>query len=197
MKTTFKYQVPALSLSLALAFCAASTASLADVAVKTEKTVKTTETTVAPVKTVPIIKGGSETAAVVPKAEDFWKGLTRNHKIAWLSGDLQVPTDTVETANQILLTAEVPGLDESCLDVIVNKDSVTLKCDKKISTLQKADDYRRIERAYGNIEKTIALPATVDADLASATISNGLLTVVLPKASGAHNEGKKLSIKRE
>jgi len=182
-------------LSLALAVAAAGTASLADVAVKTEKTTSTTETA-APVKTVPIIKAGSP-AASVPKSEDFWKSLTRNHKIAWLSGDLQVPTDTVETATDVVLTAEVPGLDESCLDIIVGKDTVTLKADKKISTVQKAADYRRIERAYGNIEKTIALPATVDADRGTAIISNGILTVVLPKAEGAANEGKKLSIKRE
>jgi len=183
-------------LSLALALAAAGTASLADVSVKSEKTTSTTETA-APVKSVPIIKAGSGSAAAVPKSEDFWKSLTRNHKIAWLSGDLQVPTDTVETATDVVLTAEVPGLDESCLDIIVGKDTVTLKADKKISTVQKAADYRRIERAYGNIEKTIALPATVDADRGTAIISNGILTVVLPKAEGAANEGKKLSIKRE
>lgn len=161
---------------------------------------KTTTTTVAPTdvgKSVSIRKSTAVTPAQPIKAEDYWKSLTRNRKIVFLESNLSIPTDTVETATTVFLTAEVPGLDESCLDVIVGKDTVTLKADKKIDTLQKADDYRRIERSYGKLEKTIALPATVDSELSTASLKNGLLTLILPKAPASNNEGKKLVIKTD
>jgi len=131
------------------------------------------------------------------RKQEFWKSLLKNHRLAWLSGELNAPTDTIETTDRVKVTMEVPGLDEDALDVTVARESITVRGEKLVDTAQKAEDFRRIERAYGSFEKTIRLPAEVDAAAATAELRDGILTIMLPKMQGAGNDGKKLSIKRQ
>jgi HSP20 family protein len=109
--------------------------------------------------------------------------------------------DTSETAEDIEITAEVPGIDEKNLDVTVTDDSVTIKGDKKSESTQKAlkegTGFQAIERSYGSFERTISLPCKVRSENARASLKNGILTVVIPKRQDVQSEGQKLTIKRE
>ena len=194
-----KSTASALSLTLALASGLGSGPALSDDSVSSAKPDATTETADADKTTAKAVTvhQAPPQSAQVRKTHDFWRSMYHNRKVAWLASDLEIPTDMVETENQVRLFAEVPGFDQNTLDVTVSRDTVTIKGAKRPDTEQKAEDFRRIERAYGSFEKTVQLTAAVDSDGATATLKDGLLTILLPKSAGAQNEGKKLSIRRE
>lgn len=106
--------------------------------------------------------------------------------------------DTSEQGNEIKITAEVPGIDESNLDVTVNDDSVTIKGDKQDELSHSKDDksIQTIERAYGSFERTVRLPCKVQSDKAQALLKNGVLTITVPKSQEPDSQGKKLTIRR-
>lgn len=105
--------------------------------------------------------------------------------------------DVLETEKEIKITAELPGMDEKDIDVSVNKDTVTIKGEKKTEKEDKGKDYYRMERSYGSFCRTIPLPIEVNIDKAEAKFSKGVLTIVLPKTEAAIKETKKIAIKAE
>jgi HSP20 family protein len=106
--------------------------------------------------------------------------------------------DLNQTDKEIVITAEVPGINESNLDVNVNEDSVTIKGEKKEETTEseskKGGAYQRLERTYGSFERIIVLPSRVDINKAHATLKAGVLQIVLPKSSPPQTESKKLKV---
>ncbi|HEY9757612.1 MAG TPA: Hsp20/alpha crystallin family protein [Oculatellaceae cyanobacterium] len=107
--------------------------------------------------------------------------------------------DTTDQGSEIRVSAEVPGMDESNLDVTVNDDSVTIKGEKKNEVSQSKTDksFRVSERCYGTFERTVSLPCKVQSENAQASLKNGVLTIIVPKSQAIQNEGKKLTIRRE
>jgi len=85
-----------------------------------------------------------------------------------------------DEGSSYLLTAEVPGLGAEDLEITVTADHVTLSGERGTSA---PEGYRahRLERRPWKFSQSYALPANVDAEAASATVKNGLLTVHLPK----------------
>lgn len=105
--------------------------------------------------------------------------------------------DIVDSGSEIKIAAELPGMDEKDVDVSLSNDILTIKGEKKEESEDKGKDYYRLERSYGSFCRTIALPAGIEADKIQAKFKNGVLTVTLPKAVAALNEGKKIPIKTE
>ena len=101
--------------------------------------------------------------------------------------------DVSEDGDEILVTAELPGIDEKDIDVSLTRDALTIKGEKKISKEDKGKDYYRMERSYGAFHRTIPLPEGVDTDKVKATFKNGVLTVTLPKTAEA-KERKKIPV---
>lgn len=105
--------------------------------------------------------------------------------------------ETNETDKEVKITAEVPGIDESHLDVSVRGDTITIKGQKEDTSAAKDQTERAAERRYGAFERTLKLPYQVDSEKAEAVLKNGVLTVVVPKIPGQQAEGKKIAIRRE
>lgn len=105
--------------------------------------------------------------------------------------------ETSETDKQVKITAEVPGIDENHLDVLVRGDTITIKGQKEDSSEAKDQTKRAAERRYGAFERTMKLPYQVDSEKAEAVLKSGVLTVTVPKLPGQLAEGKKLAIRRE
>lgn len=103
--------------------------------------------------------------------------------------------DVTQSASEVTVNAEVPGIEEKDLDVSVSENSVTIKGEKKKETAP-ADKSKaqRGERVYGMFERTFSLPCRVNSDQARATLKNGVLTIVMPKNQTAPKESKKLAI---
>ena len=89
--------------------------------------------------------------------------------------------DIFETdGHDLVLKAELPGLDREDIEVSVENSTLVLKGTKKFEAEVKDENYRRIELAYGTCHRSFTLPNTVDAAKVSAEFKNGVLTVKLP-----------------
>lgn len=94
--------------------------------------------------------------------------------------------------NEILIEAEVPGVDPESLDISVVGDTLTIRGERKAEVPEKSV-YLRHERPEGSFYRTLSLPFRVDADQIKATSASGLLRITLPRA--AEDRPKKISVK--
>ena len=89
--------------------------------------------------------------------------------------------DIFETENHdLVLKAELPGMTREDIEVSVENSTLVLKGEKKFESEVKEENYRRIERSYGNFHRSFTLPTTVDTSKVGAEFKNGVLTVKLP-----------------
>ncbi len=103
--------------------------------------------------------------------------------------------DIVEEPNGYKLTAELPGMSEKDIELIVSGDTVTLKGEKKQESERKEKNYTLSERSYGSFQRTFTLPDGIDRDKIAADFAKGVLTVTLPKTPSAVAEPKKIEVK--
>jgi HSP20 family protein len=98
-----------------------------------------------------------------------------------LRGTWVPAVDIFETdGHDLVVRAELPGIDREDIDVTVENSTLLLKGEKKFNAEVKEDQYRRIERTYGTFHRSFTLPNTVDTSKVSADFRNGVLTVKLP-----------------
>lgn len=89
--------------------------------------------------------------------------------------------DIYETENELVLTAELPGVDEKDVEIKIEDNTLTLKGERKFEKETKEENYHRIERAYGSFFRSFSLPNYIDQEKISAEFENGLLKVHMPK----------------
>lgn len=98
-----------------------------------------------------------------------------------IRGTWMPAVDIFETdGHDLVLRAELPGMNREDIDVTVENSTLVLKGEKKFDQEVKEENYRRIERTYGTFHRSFTLPNTVDASKVSAEYKNGVLTVKLP-----------------
>ena len=108
---------------------------------------------------------------------------------------LSWPTlEVSETDQEIKVAAEVPGLEEKDVEVLLAEGMLMLRGEKKSETEDKERQFS--ERFYGRFERRIALPAEVEADKVEASFKNGVLTVTLPKSAKAHEHVKRIPVNK-
>ena len=96
-----------------------------------------------------------------------------------------------ETDREIRVTAEVPGMNEKDVELLLEDGVLTLRGEKKSETEDKDRGYS--ERYYGRFERRIALPSNVDEQGAKAEFKDGVLNVTLPKSPEAER-GRRIPI---
>ncbi len=100
--------------------------------------------------------------------------------------------DMVEYDDEIVVRADLPGLEEKDIEVTVQDGTLAIRGERKEDREEKGEYYYS-ERCAGAFSRTLALPATVEADRVRATFKKGVLEVHLPKAKEA--KGRKIEIK--
>jgi HSP20 family protein len=91
------------------------------------------------------------------------------------------PVDIFETTGRdFVIKVELPDVNREDVEVTVENNTLTLRGEKKLPADVKEEQFRRIERRYGNFTRSFTLPNTVDASKVSAEFKNGVLTVKLP-----------------
>ena len=117
----------------------------------------------------------------------------------WYGGDREgfhPRTDVRETDDSILVTAEMPGLEEKDFELNLTEGFLTLKGEKRHDHEEKEEGaVHRVERGYGSFQRTIQLPCEVVAEEATAEFRNGVLTVALPKAPSAQRPVHRIEVK--
>jgi len=89
--------------------------------------------------------------------------------------------DIVDKKDNILVKAELPGIDKKDIKISIGENSLTIRGEKKEEKEVKKEDYYCCERAFGAYSRTIDLPVEVDKNKAKATFKNGILEITLPK----------------
>jgi HSP20 family protein len=102
--------------------------------------------------------------------------------------------DIVENENELILTADVPGVKMEDIDIRLEDGTLTLSGARQFAQEDKKAGYHRIERAYGQFQRAFALPESVDAEKVEASFTDGVLKVVLPKKEIAKPRSIKVQV---
>jgi len=106
-----------------------------------------------------------------------------------------MPTvDVSEDDKSYRIEAELPGVNESDVEVTVRDNRLFLRGEKKSEKEKKDENVRMSERRFGSFERTFQLPDDVDADKIKAEFSNGILELKLPKSAKKKSKGRKISV---
>ena len=93
--------------------------------------------------------------------------------------------DIYETDQDVVLKAELPGVDPKDVEIRVEDGTLYLKGQRKFENEVKEENYHRVERSYGSFTRSFALPSSVNSEKAKAEYKDGLLTLTLPKREEA------------
>ena len=91
--------------------------------------------------------------------------------------------DVRETDRELIVTAEVPGLDRDDLDLSITPQGLTIRGEKREEAETRRKDYQFVERRYGSFVRTVPLRPGLDLDRAEARVKRGVLTVKIPKTA--------------
>jgi HSP20 family protein len=89
--------------------------------------------------------------------------------------------DILEKDGNLVLRAELPGINEKEIDLKLEGNLLTLKGERKMEKDEGKGSYHRIESYYGSFSLSFTLPDTVDPEKIKAEFKNGILTVTLPQ----------------
>lgn len=117
--------------------------------------------------------------------------LSRNFLQRWnwpRLGDLEFPfelkapkVDVIDRSKEVVIRAEIPGVDKDDLEVSVTENSLTIKGQTRREVDKEEGDYHRREISTGSFQRTLALPMDVEAEKCKASFKDGLLELVFPK----------------
>lgn len=93
--------------------------------------------------------------------------------------------DVFETDNDLVVRAELPGIDPKKVDVRVENNVLTIRGERPFEQKVEQENYHRLERSYGTFTRSFALPATIDAEKIRAEYREGILNLTLPKSEKA------------
>ena len=109
------------------------------------------------------------------------------------SDEARIPNvDVIERDGEILVTAELPGVEKKDLDISLTKNTVTIKGKKSHKEEDKGGDYYRCEISSGAYMRMLTLPADVDENKAKAKFKDGVLEITLPKVEKAQRRSIKV-----
>jgi HSP20 family protein len=101
--------------------------------------------------------------------------------------------DILETENELVLRADLPGVDMSNVEIQVENSTLTLKGERRFEKTDK-QGYHRIERNFGAFARYFSLPDTVDSEKVRADYRSGVLTITLPKKEVAKPRSVRIEV---
>jgi HSP20 family protein len=102
--------------------------------------------------------------------------------------------DLYEEKDDIVVKAELPGIEKDNVEVNLSNHHLTIKGEKKKEEEVKEENYYRSERTYGAFFRTVELPADVQGEKVKASFKNGILEVRLPKTEEAKTREIKVKV---
>jgi HSP20 family protein len=123
----------------------------------------------------------------------FEQTLSRSRGDEGVSATSWTPAvDIYETADTIVMKAELPGVAREDIQIQINENTLTLQGERRFAKDVREENYLRLERAYGGFHRSFTLPATVQQDKIRALFKDGVLELTLPKAEDS--KPKRISI---
>jgi len=112
----------------------------------------------------------------------------------WMDEDFeegQLSIDVYQTRDDIVVKSTIAGVKSEDIDISINNDMLTIRGKREMEELIREEDYLFRECYWGNFSRSVILPVEVQAEKIEATLENGILTIILPKAHTA----KQISVK--
>jgi HSP20 family protein len=119
--------------------------------------------------------------------QDFWK---RPLEFPFAGGYPNL--DLSENDKEIVVKAELPGLDAKDVELTVQDDALLIRGEKKREHTEEQEDFHRMELSWGGFFCRVPLPVRCEADKVEAGFDKGVLTVTCPKNESA--KGRKVTI---
>jgi HSP20 family protein len=112
----------------------------------------------------------------------FSSSLTRDFGDEGFARGAWAPSvDIYENKDNVVLEAELPGMNREDFELTVENNVLTLRGERRFEKRDEGDNYHRVERAYGQFTRSFTLPQTVSPENATAEYKNGVLRVTLQK----------------
>lgn len=105
--------------------------------------------------------------------------------------------DVSETSEAFKITADVPGMTENDIELTVSDDSLMISGERSETSEEEGESIYRRERSYGMFRRRIPLPDNIERDNISASFSNGVLKIEVPKTEEARSNWRKIEVKSE
>ena len=105
--------------------------------------------------------------------------------------------DIFETKDAIMLKVELPGINEKDIHVEMENGLLTIRGERKAEKETADKGYRRVERSYGKFLRTFTLPTNVEFPKITATFTNGLLELDIPKKEEAKPKTINVEVKKK
>ncbi len=102
--------------------------------------------------------------------------------------------EVFERGDEVVVRAELAGIDPQDIDVHLDEDVVTLRGERRQDAQRPQGGYYQSERRYGAFVRTLSLPAPVDPERARARIRHGLLEISAPRRRDDPRHGRKLQV---
>lgn len=118
------------------------------------------------------------------------EGRTATDNTPWMPS-----VDISETDDSFEVRAELPGVTESDVHVSVTDNVLTIKGEKRQEKETDDKNYHRVERRYGNFQRTFTLPRNIEFPAITAAFSDGVLTLTIPKAEEAKQTQIPITVK--
>ena len=120
-----------------------------------------------------------------------------SHFFETSDGLFQPKIEVKESANDLRVSVELPGIDDKDLEISITDDALTISGEKREEKEENTRGYYRMERSYGSFHRRVPFPCSIDKDKTEATFKKGVLSVFLPKMAEAKQNIKKISIKKD
>jgi HSP20 family protein len=104
------------------------------------------------------------------------------------AGGFGIPIDLIEQGDTLVVKASLPGVKPADVQVQVEQNVLTITGEQHEAREREQGRYYLAERHIGRMSRSIALPIAVDTDASSATVTDGVLTLTLPKAEQARSK---------
>lgn len=104
------------------------------------------------------------------------------------------PVDVYETADSLILKADLPEVKKDEIDISIDENRLTIRGERHAEKEVNQENYYRSERNYGTFSRSFALPPTVNAEKVDATFTGGVLTLTLPKLEEAKPKQIKVKV---
>ena len=112
-----------------------------------------------------------------------------------LTGTVTPPVDIYECADELVLEADLPGMNLEDFDILVEDNTLTIHGERKQRQDVPEGSYHRAERCYGVFTRSFSLPNTIDADKIQAGYNNGVLRLTMAKREESKPRQIKVQVK--
>ena len=136
----------------------------------------------------------NELATLRNRMDQLWSRMTADEPAL---ANWSPTSDVMETKDDIVVKAELPGIDVNDIDVQIENGVLSIQGQRSAETDTEDKGFRRLERTYGTFFRSFVLPPNVQVEKIAATFANGLLELRMPKKEEAKPRSIKVDVKKQ